>query len=53
MAIFFLMLFFVLLLFRPRLAFIALAIAIVMLYRGRTSGATRTGPRYVSDDSSI
>ena len=53
MAIAFLMLFFVLLLFRPRLAFVALAIAIVMLYRGRTNGATRTGPRYVSDDSSI
>ena len=32
-----LVLFFVLLLFRPRLAFIALAVAIVLFYRGRTS----------------
>jgi hypothetical protein len=46
-------LFFVLLLFRPRLAFIALAVAIVLLYRGRASGSTRSGPRHVSDDSSI
>jgi hypothetical protein len=53
MAVAFLLLFFALLLFRPRLAFLALAIAIVMLYRGRTSSAPRTGPRYVGEDSSI
>ncbi|HEX2454956.1 MAG TPA: hypothetical protein VHI99_14740 [Vicinamibacterales bacterium] len=53
MAVTLLAVFFALVLVRPRLAFIALAVAIVLFYRGRTSGATRTGPRHVSDDSSI
>jgi membrane-associated PAP2 superfamily phosphatase len=53
MAVTLLAVFFALVLVRPRLAFIALAVAIVLFYRGRTSGVTRTGPRHVSDDSSI
>jgi hypothetical protein len=48
-----LLLFFALLLFRPRLAFVALGLAIVVLYRGRSSNAPRTARREVSDDASI
>lgn len=48
-----LLVFFALLLFRPRLAFIALALAIVVLYRGRSSNIPRPASRHVSDDTSI
>jgi hypothetical protein len=53
MAVVLLALFLVFLLFSPRLAFIALAVAIVLLYRGRTTGVTRTDARHAADDSSI
>ena len=47
------MVFFALVLVRPRVAFIALALAIVMLYRGRSTSARQSARPYVSDDSSI
>jgi hypothetical protein len=54
MAVILLVVFFGLVLTRPRLAFVALAVAIVLLYRGRIKGATRTtGPRHGRDYSSI
>lgn len=56
MAVGLLMLFFVLLLFNTRLAFVALAAAIVLLYRDRSGGASRPRQRQrqqVSDDASI
>jgi hypothetical protein len=44
-------LFFVLLMYDPRAAFVSLGLAIVLLYRGRSSGARRNTSRQVSDIS--
>jgi predicted acyltransferase len=40
----------VLLMYKPRAAFIALAIGIVMAYRGRVNGARRAAHRRTSGD---
>ena len=54
MAVILLVLFFVLLMFHTWLALAALAVAIVLLYRGRSSGPPRPRHRQqVSDDASI
>jgi hypothetical protein len=50
MAVVFLGLFFVLLMFDTRAAFGALAVAIVMLYRNKTSSARRNARPPVTDD---
>jgi hypothetical protein len=50
MAVVFLGLFFVLLMFETRAAFGALAVAIVMLYRNKTSSARRNAHPPVTDD---
>lgn len=53
MAVLLLVLFPVLLMYNPRVAFVALGLAIVLLYRGRATGARRNARRHVSDDVSI
>jgi hypothetical protein len=50
MAIVFLMLFFVLLMRSPRYAFASLAIAIVLLYRGKVKSATTRARRRVEEE---
>jgi hypothetical protein len=50
MAVILLALFPVLLLFNPRLGFVALGLAIVLLYRGKLSDARETARRRTSDD---
>jgi hypothetical protein len=52
MAAVLLVLFPLLLMFNSRLAFVALAMAIVLLYTGRTKSARRPTPQHI-DDSSI
>jgi hypothetical protein len=54
MAVLLLVLFPILLMYNPALAAIALVSAIVMLYRGKTSGATSRHPRsHRTDDAAI
>ena len=50
MALILLILFPVLLMYRPRAAFVAIALAIVLLYRQRTSAARRKARRRIDDD---
>ena len=51
MALILLILFPVLLMYRPRAAFVAIALAIVLLYRQRTSAARRKARRRIDDDA--
>ena len=53
MAVVLLALFPVLLIYNPRAAYVAIGLAIMLLYRGRVSGARRNVRRHVSDDSAI
>jgi len=46
----FLLLFFVLLMRHPRYAFVSMAIAIVLLYRGKVKSATTRARRRVEDE---
>jgi uncharacterized membrane protein YgaE (UPF0421/DUF939 family) len=50
MGVVFLLLFFVLLMSHPRYAFVSLAIAIVLLYRGKVKSATTKARRRVEED---
>jgi hypothetical protein len=50
MAAVLLALFPLLLLYRPRAAFVAIGLAVVLLYRKRASGARRIARRHVSDE---
>jgi hypothetical protein len=50
MALIFLLLFPVLLMHRPRYAFASMAIAIVLLYRGRMKSATQKARRRVDEE---
>ena len=50
MGVVFLLLFFVLLMSHPRYAFVSMAIAIVLLYRGKVKSATTKSRRRVEGD---
>ena len=50
MGFFLLLLFPILLMYRPRYAFVCMAIAIVVLYRGRVKSATQKARRRVDEE---
>jgi hypothetical protein len=50
MGVVFLLLFFVLLMSHPRYAFVSMAIAIVLLYRGKVKSATTKARRRVEEE---
>jgi hypothetical protein len=50
MGVVFLLLFFVLVMSHPRYAFVSMAIAIVLLYRGKVKSATTKARRRVEED---